>query len=278
MSATAAVLRIGSIVADLRRAVGWSQRELASRASVSQALVSAIENGRLANVTFSTATRLLDAMGAKLIIDASLPFLGDRERQREPIHARCTTHVARRLERTGWQVATEVEVGGDRSRGWIDLLAYHPGNRVLLVIEIKTEIRDLGAIERSLGWYERESWAAARRLGWQPRRVMGNLMLLATQANDERIRDNKDAFAYGFPLRAGALSGVVAGGPAPIGHQRAMALIDPSSRRRDWLRPARVDGRRSRAPYLDYADFMRRARSRQAPRGRSRSLIESDPI
>jgi transcriptional regulator with XRE-family HTH domain len=269
MGATPAVMRIRLIVADLRRAIGWSQRELASRAGVSQALVSAIENGRLANLTFSTAARLLEAMGAALVIDASRPFLGDRERQHEPIHARCATHVARRLERSGWQVAPEVEVGGDRSRGWIDLLAYHPGNRVLLVIEIKTEIRDLGAIERSLGWYERESWAAARRLGWHPRQVMGNLILLATDANDERIRDNKDALGYGFPLRARALSAVVAGHPTPVGRQRAMALIDPCSRRRDWLRPARIDGRRSQAPYLDYADFMRRTRSKLAHEGRS---------
>ena len=269
MSASATVIKVGFVVADLRRAIGWSQRELATRAGFSQALVSAIENGRLPNVTFGTTSRLLEAMGARLIIGASPPFLGDRERQRDPAHARCTAHVARRLEGAGWQVRTEVEVGGDRSRGWIDLLAYHPRTRLLLVIEIKTEIRDLGAIERSLGWYERESWAAARRLGWWPQTLVGCLLLLATDANDDRIRDNRLAFSRGFPTRAKEISSVIAGDSSPVGGRRAMALVDPCSRRRDWLRPARVDGRRSAAPYVDYSDFMRRTMIRRTSPRRS---------
>ena len=110
-------------------------------------------------------------MGAALTLDAKAPFLA-KLRQRDVVHAKCSAHVARRLERTGWRVATEVEVGGDRSRGWIDVLAWHPATGLLLVIEIKTELHDLGAIERSLGWYEREAWAAARQIGWRPRRVL----------------------------------------------------------------------------------------------------------
>ena len=77
-------------------------------------------------------------------------------------------HIARRLERSNWNVATEVEVGGDRSRGWIDLLAFRPATGLLLVVEVKTEIHDLGQIDRALGWYEREDgmrrgdWLASR--------------------------------------------------------------------------------------------------------------------
>jgi hypothetical protein len=42
---------------------------------------------------------------------------------------------------------------------------------------------------------------------------------------------------------------------------RGLALIDPTSRRRDWLLPSRSDGRRTRAPYMDYADAARRLAS-----------------
>jgi transcriptional regulator with XRE-family HTH domain len=259
MSAQASVLRLGILIAELRRSIGWSQRELAARAGVSQGLVSAIENGRLATITFATATRLLEAMGARLIVDVAPPFLGDRQLQRDPAHIRCVTHVARRLRKAGRQVATEVEIGGDRSRGWIDILAFHPVTRLVLVIEIKTEIRDLGAIERTLGWYERESWAAARRRGWRPSQSVGALMVLASTANDERFRQNADALAYGFPMRARELSTLVSTGFVS-GPRRAVAMIDPGSRRADWLRRSRLDGRRSPAPYDDYADFMRRRR------------------
>jgi hypothetical protein len=34
---------------------------------------------------------------------------------------------------------------------------------------------------------------------------------------------------------------------------RGLALIDPRSRRRDWLIPTRVDGRRTVLPYQDLA-------------------------
>jgi hypothetical protein len=159
-------------------------------------------------------------------------------------------------------------VGGDRSRGWIDLLAFHPVSGVLLVIEIKTEIRDLGQIERSLGWYEREAWAAARRFGWRPTRAIGCLLLLATDANDVRVGANRSSFDLGFPLRTRHLGPVLAGGAPPSERGRVVALIDPRSRRRSWWRTLRIDGRRSPAPYLDYADFMRSVGGPvQRPRG-----------
>ena len=245
-------------VADLRRALGWTQKELGRRADVSQSFVSAVENVRVGDLTFASATRLLEAMGAKLNVGVIAPFLGDRELQRDSAHARCTAYVAGCLKRDGWQASTEVEIGGDdRSRGWIDVLAYNPVSRLLLVIEVKTEIRDLGAIERTLGWYEREAWAAAGRLGWRPRQAIGCLLLLATDANEARVADNGATFKTGFPIRATLLRQIVSEQvPAPRGG-RAIALIDPRSRRRDWLRASRIDGRRTPSPYVDYADFMR---------------------
>jgi transcriptional regulator with XRE-family HTH domain len=258
MTQSQTLTRIGWIVRDLRLALGWTQRDLAFRAGVSQALVSAIERGRLANVSIAAVTRLIEAMGGALVIDATRPFLGDRERQRDPAHVRCTNQVIRRLREAGWRTATEVEVGGNRSRGWIDVFAWHPKTGLVIVVEIKTEIHDLGAIERTLGWYEREAWAAARRLGWHPARIVGALIVLSTEANEDRLRDNREAFARGFPIRASDLALIVSGAHGATDGGRAMAMIDPRSKRRTWLRPSRIDGRRSAAPYENYADFMHR--------------------
>lgn len=252
---------VGMMVRDLRVALGWSQRDLAVKAGVSQPWVSSVERGRSRDVTMATIEKLLGAMGARLLLDVSAPFLSE-SRQRDPVHAQCTSHVSRRLNRTGWRVATEVEIGGDRSRGWIDVVAWHPETGLLLVIEIKTELRDLGAIERSLNWYEREAWAAARRQGWRPRRVLGCLLLLSTDAVDRRIRENRDALDRMFSIRSRLLSDVVAQGGADLEMargNRGLALLDPRSRRRVWLRPSRLDGRRSGAPYSDYIDFLRHA-------------------
>ena len=249
--------RLGLIVRDIRSALGWSQRRLAATARVSQAWVSLIERGRCPDASIETIDRLLCAMGATLTFDVRAPFLAN-QRQRDLVHVRCSIHVARRLERAGWKVAREVEVRGNRSRGWIDLLAWHPGTGLILVIEVKTELRDLGAIERTFGWYEREAWAAARRLGWRPRRVLGVLLVLSTAEVDERVRANRDALFREFPLRARQLAAIVGDGRLDEGRgARGLALIDPRSRRAVWLRPCRTDGRRSTAPYADYADFIR---------------------
>jgi transcriptional regulator with XRE-family HTH domain len=252
-----ASVRAGVLIRDLRLALGWTQRTLAQKAGVSQSWICDVERGRCPEASLETIDRLLAAMGGRLIFQVNAPYLAT-PRQRDLVHARCSAYVARRLARAGWRVAREVEVGGDRSRGWIDILAWHPVTSLLMVIEIKTELHDLGAIERTLGWYEREAWAAARRFGWRPSGVVGSLLVLSTDAVEQRVRDNRSALDHAFSLRASDLVAMVADGtrrgPA---RARAMATIDPRSRRRVWLRPFRIDGRRTASPYRDYADFVR---------------------
>jgi len=252
-----ALVVIGRAIADVRRALRWSQAELAARAGVSQAWISRVEGGKLEQLTIAGSARILAAMGARLSIDVDAPYLGDRRQQQDPAHARLSARVALLLRRAGWSVETEVEIGGDRSRGWIDILAFHPSSRVLLVIELKTEIRDLGAIGRAVGWYEREAWTAARRFGWRPSSVVSWLSLLATEANDLRAAQNREALSAEFPARARELAGLVDGSAASVSGRRGVAMVDPRSRRAAWIRPLRIDGRRSPAPYEDYADFMR---------------------
>ena len=257
--------RAGLLVRDLRLALGWTQRTLGRRAGLSQSWICDVERGRCPDASLETIDRLLAAMGATLVLDVRAPFLAN-PRQRDVVHARCSAHVARRLESAGWRVAREVEVGGDRSRGWIDLLAWHPGTGLLLVIEVKTEIHDMGAVERTLGWYEREAWAAARRLGWRPRAVLGCLLLLSTEVVERRIRDNRDVLDRAFQLRAREVAAIVSDGVRRgAARSRGLALIDPRSRRSLWLRPSRLDGRRAPAPYRDYADFVRQSGQTSRP-------------
>lgn len=215
------------------------------------------------NISIDVASRVCDALGVQVDLSFRTPFIAERA-QRDAAHAQCTGYVQRRLAGAGWLVEREVEIVHGRSHGWIDLLAFDPRSRTLLIVEIKTEIDDLGRIERTLGWYRREAWASARRLGWRPARTATWLLVLATEVNDERIRANRDGLAAAFPGRApeaqAALSRQAASPP------RALALIDPRSRRKQWLIRSRADGRRSLAPYPDYAGFMRRSSRRQTSR------------
>jgi hypothetical protein len=232
-----------------------SQAALAGHVGISPALLCRMERGQLQHLDLDLVARICTELGARLVAGIDVANGWSGVRQRDAGHSRCVGHVARRLENLGWSVRREVRVGEGRSLGWIDVLAYHPRIGVLLVIEVKTELHDLGEIERRLDVYERGAWAAARALGWQPRRLVGCLLLLATAQVDERIRANRDALAGGFQVRARALNMIVTGAQ-PDTSGRGLALIDPRSRARDWLRPTTLDGRRSPASYRDYGAFI----------------------
>ncbi|MEX2011610.1 MAG: helix-turn-helix domain-containing protein [Chloroflexota bacterium] len=248
-------VRFGQASLETRRALGWSQRDLARKCGLSQTLIWRVETAS-APLSVNVMARIADALGLEVELSIRLPFIAGRP-QRDAAHARCMDYVQRRLEAAEWLVEREVEIVHGRSHGWIDLLGFDPRTRTLLIVEIKTEIEDLGRIERSLAWYGREAWASAKRLGWRPARTATWLLVLATDVNDDRIRANREGLAAAFPGRAteahAALSRQAACPP------RALALIDPRSRRKQWLIRCRVDGRRSLAPYPNYAGFMRRA-------------------
>jgi transcriptional regulator with XRE-family HTH domain len=255
---------IPTVIRETRLAIGWTQRDLATRASTSQATLSRVEAGRIERADLATIGRLLDALQVRAEIKLEAPFLADRRRQRDRAHAYCVAFLARRLTMSGWVVEREVEIQGKRSHGWIDVLAYRYRDRALLVIEMKTEIEDLGRIERSLGWYLREGPWAARRFGWYSRQSIAALIVLDTRATADRLRSNREAIAQSFPLRAEWLTRCLRGETViPERLLRALAAIDPASRRTTWLRPTVLDGRRSPPAYEDYAEFSRRLTQRQ---------------
>jgi hypothetical protein len=139
-------------------------------------------------------------------------------------------------------------------------VAFDQRTGTLLIIEIKTKLDDLGAIERQIGWYERMAWHTADRMGWRPRRVVSCVLALASDEVEHVVRSHRDLFRLSFPMGASQLADLV-DRPDETFQGRGFALIDPSSRRRDWLIRTSIEGRRSRLPYIDYSDAARPAAS-----------------
>lgn len=244
---------------DNRIRLRLSQRRFADSVGVSRGYIANIERGR-ANPSLDIVGRIAAALDLEVEFLVRAPvIIGDR-RQHDLVHARCSGHADRRLRTAGWLTAREIEIVHGRSHGWIDLLAFDPSSGTLLVIEIKTRLDDIGAIERQLGWYERSAFDVAKRLGWRPRRVVTWLLVLASDEVEDTLRANRELMARAFPIRARAMSELLVGGDLPV-RGRGVALIDPVSKRRVWLMPSRVDGRRSPAPYSTYADAARRLAS-----------------
>lgn len=239
---------------DTRIRLDITQGELADAAGLSRGYIANIESGR-ANPTLNQVDQIGHVLGLELGLASRPPtFLGQR-RPHDLVHARCSGYSGRRLIGEGWNVAREVEVVEVRMHGWIDLLAYDPRHKVLLIVEIKTRLEDIGAIERQMARYDRLAIRVARGLGWEPKRQASWLITLASEEVEAALRANRAIVDQAFPGRAHQMAEVLRGEMPPA---RSLAMIDPSSRRSAWLIRTRLDGRRSPAPYLDYADAARR--------------------
>jgi transcriptional regulator with XRE-family HTH domain len=241
---------------DTRRRLGLTQLQLGEAVGVSHGHIARIELGR-ADPSLGLVERIADALDLEIELVSRAPVVIGEGRQHDLVHARCSGQVDRRLRSAGWLTAREAEIVHARSHGWIDLLAFDPRTGTLLVVEIKTTLDDIGAVERQLGWYQRSASEVAGRLGWRPRRVLGWLLILASEEVEGVLRANQDLLSRAFPVRARSMSALVANSDEPVGGH-GLALVDPVRKRMAWLIPSRIDGRRSPAPYRDYADAARR--------------------
>jgi transcriptional regulator with XRE-family HTH domain len=241
---------------DARIRLRLSQQQVADAVGLSRGYIATIERGR-GNPSLAVVDRMSSALGLEAQLTLRAPVVVGAYLQRDLVHARCSGYVERRLRSAGWQTAREVELVQGRSHGWIDMIAFYPGTETLLVIEIKTRLDDLGSVERQLGWYGRSAGDAARRLGWRPRRVVSWLLVLASEEVERVVGHNRDLLSRAFPMRARAMMEWVSnGGGSDV--DRGLAMLDPASKRRDWLVRCRIDGRRSAVRYADYADAARR--------------------
>lgn len=233
-----------------------TQQELALAVGVSRSHIAGVESGRV-NPSIDLAWRIADRLGIEISVVGRAPIVFGRREGQDLVHARCSGYVEGRLHRLGWMTQREVELAADRAHGWIDLLAFEPVSRTLVIIEIKTRLDDIGAIERQVGWYERNARDAARVFGWRPTKVLSWLILLASDEVERAVAIHRQVLRRTFPSRAPALRQVTLD-PRSAVDLRGLAMVDPTSRRRNWLIPTRSDGRRSAAPYRDYQEAARR--------------------
>lgn len=252
--------RFGSLVRTGRHSRRWTQAQLAARARISRSMVAGVECGS-ADASIETLDHIARALDGQLIVDLRLPSVIGHADQLDAAHARCVAAARRSLERRGYVCAVECEIVDGRLRGWIDLLAFDPASGRLLVIEVKTELRDVGGLQRQVGWYQRAAPAVARGLGWSVGTTIVVVVFLATDVNDAALVANRDTFSATFPLRGKAVRDLLVERIAPANPQGwGVVMIDPRRRGdRRWA-ATRLDGRRTPAPYRSYADFMEAVR------------------
>ena len=241
----------GAVIRTARKARGWTQEELGRRAELPQSVVAAVESGAGARV--ESLERICRALDGQLVLDARLPFSGNPVRQVDVAHARCVGSVRRLLEVAGHVCVTEQEIVEGPWRGWIDLVAYDAVRRRIVISEIKTELRDAGALERQVERYVRSCLGVARERGWVVEEIVVVVVVLATAANDAFLIANRHVMKGAFPVRGRvAVATLLDGAPAP---GRMLVMLDPRRRGRRAILRSTADGRRTAAPYRDYAAF-----------------------
>jgi Holliday junction resolvase-like predicted endonuclease len=87
--------------------------------------------------------------------------------------------------------------GGER--GSIDILAFHPGTGLLLVVEVKTSINDL---QETLATFDRKRRLAlqiAAERGWKASAVSSWLVVADTHTNRRRVAQNASVLRAALP-------------------------------------------------------------------------------
>jgi transcriptional regulator with XRE-family HTH domain len=179
----------------LRRRRGWRQHDCAIRAGIHRSTWSLLERGHVDHLSVATLRRCLAVLEVRLELvpswrGAALSRLLDES------HAALQSAWKARLERWGWQVWVEVSFNRFGERGRVDLLAWHPVARVLLVVEIKTEIADAQALLGGMDVKVRVAPHVARSLGLGTPRIVVALLLVADgTTNRDRVRRLEPLFA-----------------------------------------------------------------------------------
>ncbi|MBA2381573.1 MAG: helix-turn-helix transcriptional regulator [Chloroflexi bacterium] len=185
----------------LRIRKSWTQDELAREAKVSRGVVARIEQGHASKVTVQTLDKVAGALGAR--VTCRLSWNGEElGRLLDAAHAAIVEQLVGILQRGGWLVATEVSFNIFGERGSIDILAFHPATRVLLVVEVKSVVPDVQATLVTLDRKERLSPQIGRGRGWDAVAIWRLLVIKDDRTARRRIEAHAATFGNAFPDRA----------------------------------------------------------------------------
>jgi len=194
-------IKVGEVVRTVRRRRGLRQRDVAAATGVSQWSVSAVERGRLEQLTLGTIRRVCSALeiGTPLAPrwrGVELPRLLDAR------HAALVEEVVARLSALGWVTVLEYTFQHFGERGSVDVLAWRPDARALLVVEVKTDLDDLQAM---LSAIDRKARLVPRLVAAERNWVAsaGGAILVMPEGSTSRwqVSRHPAVFAAAFPAR-----------------------------------------------------------------------------
>jgi transcriptional regulator with XRE-family HTH domain len=193
-------LRFGSAIRAIRIRRGWRQADLAVRAHVSRATISRLERGHPGTFSLRTIRRVASGLDVRVDLVARWRA-GDLDRLLNAKHSQLHELVARWFakELPAWVLAPEVSYAIYREHGIVDIVAWHPGRRAILVIELKTDIVDVNQLIGKVDEKRRLIREIVRGRGWDPLTVSTWVIVAAGRTNRARLAAHRSVLRAAFP-------------------------------------------------------------------------------
>ena len=200
--------RCGATFRAVRIKRGWRQIDVAARAGIHRSVVSAIERGHLENVSIGTLLEIARALEIQVTFGTRWRA-GDLDRLVSGRHSRLHEAVGRWFATAlpDWILAPEVSFSFFGERGVIDILAWHPVRRALLVIELKTDLADVNELIGTMDRRRRLAWDIAKERGWEPLTVSTWVLVAGGRTNRARISAHRTLIRTAFPVDGRTVAG-----------------------------------------------------------------------
>jgi transcriptional regulator with XRE-family HTH domain len=194
-------VRVGRLLRALRRRRGLRQADVGRSAGVAQSTISLIERGHLDRLAISTVRAIFATVDARF--EGTVSWRGGAiDRLLDERHSLVVGEVARLLRSLGWLVEVEVSFAVYGERGSIDVLAYHPGTRALLIVEVKTELTSIEETIRRHDVKVRHAPAIAKeRFGWNVELGGRLLIVLDSSTSRRRVARHDASLRVAYPAR-----------------------------------------------------------------------------
>ncbi len=175
------------------------QEDVARTAGTSASSVSRIERGHVSTLSIETIRMVAAALEIRLDLVPSWRG-GNLEHVLNVWHSALHELLAERLGRaSGWVSGAEVSYSIWGERGVIDRLAFHAGQRMLAVFEIKADMTDPAGLVAQVDRYRRLAPEIARSRGWEAERVSCWAVLADTDTNRRRVAAHPELLRGAFP-------------------------------------------------------------------------------
>jgi len=201
---------------------GWRQQDLATACSLSRGTISRIERGHLQELSIGSVRRVCHELEIRVEL---LPRsrLGAGDRLANARHAALAEFVVAWLGKLdGWTVRPEVSFAFYADRGIVDVMGWHPARGAVLIIELKTEIVDVGELLGTLDRKRRVARQIAEQLGWRATQVGVCLLVADSMTNRRRVDSHAATLRAAFPSDGRTLRRWLR---EPVGDLRAMRFV-----------------------------------------------------